>query len=203
MASGRAVARMSPGAGVLIYSPTTTYPHGEPLPAVTIVGEITVNEPEPSDVITGGFRGAASLRKIEPLPLTEIREYLLVSRIRFGFCEPDVADAEAIWALGARRAPGHRSADQRGDRRRPVPQPEDRGDPHPQPVPQAGGVLPGRNRASGRGIRCRARLVAGTVGGRYPVPPGVSATKMGRQMAGDVRIGRRPAGWLAPPAADL
>ena len=43
--------RMSRGDGILIYSPTTTYPHGEPLRAVTVVGEVTGAEPEPSDVI--------------------------------------------------------------------------------------------------------------------------------------------------------
>jgi hypothetical protein len=93
------LARMSHGDGVLIYSPTTTYPHGEPLRAVTIVGDITGDEPEPSDVITGGFRRAASLREIEPLPLDDIREHLPVSRIRFGFFELDAASAEAILAL--------------------------------------------------------------------------------------------------------
>ena len=97
------LARMSPGDGVLIYSPTTTYPKGEPLRAVTIVGEVTGSEPEPSDVITGGFRRAASLREIEPLLLEEIREYLPVSRIRFGFFELDAADAEAIRTLVAQQ----------------------------------------------------------------------------------------------------
>jgi len=96
--------QMSPGDGVLIYSPTTTYPHGEPLRAVTIVGEVTGDEPEPSDVIADGFRRAASLREIEPLPLEEIREHLPVSRIRFGFFELDAADAEAIWTLIAHRS---------------------------------------------------------------------------------------------------
>jgi hypothetical protein len=93
------LARMSPGNRVLIYSPTTTYPRGEPLRAVTIVGEVTGAEPEPSDVIPDGFRRAAGLREIEPLPLEEIREHLPVSRIRFGFFELDAADAEAIWTL--------------------------------------------------------------------------------------------------------
>lgn len=93
------LARMSPGDGVLIYSPTTTYPHGEPLRAITIVGEVTGSEPEPSDVIVGGFRRAARLREIEPLPLKGIRDHLPVSRLRFGFFELDPADAEAIWTL--------------------------------------------------------------------------------------------------------
>ena len=99
------LARMSPRDGVLIYSPTTTYPHGEPLRAVTIVGDVTGNEVEPSDVVTGGFRRAATLREIEPLSLDDIREHLPVSRIRFGFFELAAADAEAIWALLGHRSP--------------------------------------------------------------------------------------------------
>ena len=91
------LARMSPGDGILIYSPTTSYPRGELLRAVTIVGEVTGEEPEPSDVIPDGFRRAASLREIEPLPLEEIREHLPVSRLRFGFLEVEAVSAEAIW----------------------------------------------------------------------------------------------------------
>src|SRR3954452_4916412 len=101
------LARMSAGDGVLIYSPRTTYPHGEPLRAVTIVGEVSGDEPEPSDVITDGFRRAASLREIEPLHLEEIRDHLPVSRIRFGFFELDATDAEAIWTLVEHRVDAH------------------------------------------------------------------------------------------------
>jgi EVE domain len=97
------LARMSPGDGILIYSPTTSYPRGEPLRAITIVGEVTGEEPEPSDVIPGGFRRAASLREIEPLPLEEIREHLPVSRLRFGFLELDAVNAEAIWSCVTHR----------------------------------------------------------------------------------------------------
>ena len=93
------LSRMSRGDGILIYSPTTTYPGGVPLRAITIVGEVTGEAPEPSDLIPAGFRRKASLREIEPLPLEEIRTYLPVSRIRFGFFELDPPDAEAIWAL--------------------------------------------------------------------------------------------------------
>ena len=46
---------MSRGDGISIYRPATTYPGGEPLRAVTVLGEITGDEPEPSDVITGRF----------------------------------------------------------------------------------------------------------------------------------------------------
>lgn len=97
------LARMSPDDGILIYSPTTTYPEGEPLRAITIVGEVTGDEPEPSNVIAGGYCRAASLREIEPLPLGEIRERFPVSRIRFGFFELDAADAEFIRNLVAHR----------------------------------------------------------------------------------------------------
>lgn len=98
------VARMTAGDGILIYSPTTTFPGGAPLRAVTIVGEVTGDEPEPSDVIAGGFRRAARLREIEPLPLEEIRDHLPVARIRFGFFELEAVDAEVIWRLVAHQA---------------------------------------------------------------------------------------------------
>ena len=91
--------RMSRGDGILIYSPTTTYPRGEPLRAVTMVGEVTGDAPEPSEVIVGGFRRAASLREIEPLALGRVSDHLSVARIRFGSFELDAADAEAILAL--------------------------------------------------------------------------------------------------------
>jgi EVE domain len=90
------LARMSRCDGILVYSPTTTFPKGEPLRAVTFVGEVTGDAPEPSDVIPGGFRRAAALREVEPVPLADIREHLPASRIRFGCFEIDAADAETI-----------------------------------------------------------------------------------------------------------
>ena len=90
------LARMSRGDGILVYSPTTTFPKGEPLRAVTFVGHVTGDAPEPSDAIPGGFRRAADLREVEPVPLAEIRDHLPASRIRFGCFEIDAADAEAI-----------------------------------------------------------------------------------------------------------
>jgi hypothetical protein len=95
------LARMSPGDGILIYSPTTAYPDGDPLRAVTIVGEVTGKQPEPSNVIAGGYCRAASLREIDPLPLDRIREHLPSSRLRFGFFELDATDAKAILTLAA------------------------------------------------------------------------------------------------------
>ncbi|MGH3444703.1 MAG: EVE domain-containing protein [Nocardioidaceae bacterium] len=95
------LARMSPGDRILIYSPTTDYPDGAPLRAITIVGEVTGEQPEPSEVIPGGFRRAARLYEIPQLPLDRIRQHLPVSRLRFGFFELDPADARAIWKLVA------------------------------------------------------------------------------------------------------
>jgi len=93
------LARMAPGDGIIVYSPTTGYPDGEPLRAVSFVGEVTGDEPEPSEVIAGGFRRAADLREVQPVALADIRDHLPTSRIRFGFFEIDAADAEAIRAL--------------------------------------------------------------------------------------------------------
>ena len=92
------LARMARGDGIIVYSPTTSYPDGEPLRAVSFVGEVTGDEPEPSEVIAGGFRRAADLREVEPVPMQDIRDHLPASRIRFGFFEIDAADAEAIRA---------------------------------------------------------------------------------------------------------
>lgn len=98
------LARMSLGDGILIYSPRTAYPNGNLLRAVTIVGDVSGEEPEPSELIVGGFRRAARLREIDPLPLEKIRAHLPVSRLRFGFFELDPTDAEAILALASRRS---------------------------------------------------------------------------------------------------
>jgi hypothetical protein len=95
------LARMSRGDGILIYSPTTSYPSGEPLRAVTVIGEVSGDEPEPSDVIAGGFCRPAKLREIQPLPLEQVRAHLPNSRLRFGFFELSAADAEAILALAS------------------------------------------------------------------------------------------------------
>jgi hypothetical protein len=88
-----------PRDGIFIYSPATTYPTGEPLRAVTILGEVTGDGPEPSDVIAGGFYRAAKPREIQPLPLEQRRPHSPVSRLRFGFLELDTADANPILAL--------------------------------------------------------------------------------------------------------
>lgn len=93
------VARMSAGDRILMYSPTTAYPKGEPLRAITMAGEVTGKEPVPSTVIDGGWKRAATLREVEPIPLAEVRDHLQTSRIRFGFFELPDDDADAIWSL--------------------------------------------------------------------------------------------------------
>ncbi len=94
------VARMARGDVVFVYSPSTRHPDGEPLRAVTVVGEVTSDEPEPSTVIPGGFRRHAALREVEPpVPLAAVRDHLPTSRLRFGFFELDTADGEAVLAV--------------------------------------------------------------------------------------------------------
>ena len=93
------LARMATGDRLLVYSPKTSYPDGDHFQAIAIVGVVTGEEPEPSTVITGGFRRRADLREIDPLPLELLRDHLPTSRIRFGFFELSPEHAEAIWDL--------------------------------------------------------------------------------------------------------
>jgi hypothetical protein len=93
------LARMSVGDRLLMYSPKTTFPNGDPFQAIAIVGTVTGAEPEPSAVIPGGFRLRADLREIEPIPLAQIRDHLPTSRLRFGCFELERDRAEAIWKL--------------------------------------------------------------------------------------------------------
>ncbi len=93
------LARMHDGDKIVIYSPTTTFPKGPPLRAITVVGTVSGAEPEPSDVIPGGFRRRAELHEIEPLPLDRIRDCLPTSRLRFGCFELAAADAGRLWPL--------------------------------------------------------------------------------------------------------
>jgi hypothetical protein len=53
----------------------------------------------PSTVIDGGWKRAATLREVEPVPLAVVRDHLPTSRIRFGFFELPTDDADAIWRL--------------------------------------------------------------------------------------------------------
>ena len=88
---------MAVGDGILIYSPKTAFPEGDPFKAIAIVGSVTGAEIEPSTAIEGGFRRRAELREIEPLPLGAISDHLPTSKIRFGSFELAGDDADAIW----------------------------------------------------------------------------------------------------------
>ncbi len=93
------LARMSVGDRILVYSPKTGYPNGEPLQAFTIAGEVTGAGPEPSALIVGGFRRAARLWEVGPIPLARMQGRMPSGRIRFGFFELPPDDAEAIWGM--------------------------------------------------------------------------------------------------------
>ncbi len=91
--------RMAVGDRILVYSPKTAFPDGEPFQAIAIVGTVTGTEPEPSAVIAGGFRLRVDLREIEPIPLTQLRPHLPLSRLRFGCFELEPGAADAIAAM--------------------------------------------------------------------------------------------------------
>ena len=93
------LARMSLGDRILVYSPKTTFPDGDPFQAIAVVGIVAGQQPEPSPVIPGGFRLRADLREIAPISLARVRAYLPTSRLRFGCFELEVDNAEAIWNL--------------------------------------------------------------------------------------------------------
>lgn len=101
VASRQARAARPDGAGdrVLVYSPRTSHPDGEPLRAITVAGEITGPDAEQSPVIPDGFSRAADLHEVGPVPLASIRDHLPVSRLRFGFLELPAPDADAIWEV--------------------------------------------------------------------------------------------------------
>lgn len=93
------LARMSVGDRLLVYSPKTTFPKGDPFQAIAIVGTVTGAQPETSAVIPGGFRLRADLREIEPISLAQIRDHLPTSRLRLGCFELASDGADAIWNL--------------------------------------------------------------------------------------------------------
>lgn len=93
------LARMHRSDGIVIYSPRTTYPNGDPLRAITITGTVKGAEPGPRDVVANGYRGRANLREIEPPTLDRVRDHLPTSRLRFGCFDLSPAGAAAIWRL--------------------------------------------------------------------------------------------------------
>lgn len=92
-----ALARMAAGDRVLVYSPRTEHPGGEPLSAVTAVGEVT--GAQPIEVAGEQYRRAARLTVITPVPLADVREHLPVSLLRFGCFALNAERADPLWAL--------------------------------------------------------------------------------------------------------
>lgn len=93
--------RMSVGDRVVIYSPRTDHPGGEPLRAATAIGEVTgadTLEAEP-----GLFRRTANLSVIEPVPLTDLREHLPVPLLRYGCIALTAERAGPLWRVVRRQ----------------------------------------------------------------------------------------------------
>ena len=93
------LARMARGDGIIVYSPTTSYPDGEPLRAVSFVGEVTGDDPSRARSSRAGSGARQTCARSSRWPWQDIHDHLPTSRIRFGFFEIDAADAEAIRAL--------------------------------------------------------------------------------------------------------
>lgn len=92
---------MRVGDRVVVYSPRTEHPDGEPLRAVTAVGEITGDQAVAS--ATDQYRRAAIIRTIEPVPLAKVREHLPVPLLRFGCIALNDERASVLWRVVTRR----------------------------------------------------------------------------------------------------
>lgn len=93
------LAALSSGDRVVIYSPRTDHPNGDPVRAVTAVGTVT------DDALIGdesaGFARAATMVGIEPVPLDRVRELLPLPLLRFGCIALSESRGEALWAAVA------------------------------------------------------------------------------------------------------
>lgn len=90
------LSRMSTGDHIVVYSPRTEHPGGEPLSAVTAVGTVTGEQPEGDDAV--GFWLAAELRSVRPVPLDRLRDHLPVPLLRFGCVALGEAQGAGVWA---------------------------------------------------------------------------------------------------------
>ena len=75
------ISRMSPGDGLVYYSPKTSYPDGDPLKAFTAVGRVAAGEPWQAD--EAGFKPWR--RKVDyddgaPVPLGDLEQELELTR---------------------------------------------------------------------------------------------------------------------------
>jgi hypothetical protein len=104
--------RMKPGDGVVLYSPKTAYPTGEPLQKFTAIGEIEKGEPYVFDM-GGGFvphRRRVLWSKASPTPIRPLLDSLDLTRgktnwgmvFRYGLSELGADDFAKIGqAMGA------------------------------------------------------------------------------------------------------
>lgn len=92
-----ALARMAVGDRVVVYSPRTDHPDGEPLRAVTAAGQVT--GAEPVEVQPDVFQRAAELTAIEPVPLADIRAHVPVPVLRFGCIVLNAERGDPLWAI--------------------------------------------------------------------------------------------------------
>ena len=97
-----ALARMAAGDRLVIYSPRTQHPGGEPLRAVTVIGTVTRGEPD--ETSPENFRRAARLRVIEPVALADLRPDLPVPLLRFGCFVLGQQRGEQLWHAVSTRA---------------------------------------------------------------------------------------------------
>ncbi len=101
-----ALARMAVGDRVVVYSPRTDHPGGQPLRSVTALGEVT--GAEPTEVQPDVFARAAELTTIDPVPLADLREHLPVPMLRFGCIALSAERGEAVWAIVSKGVAKHR-----------------------------------------------------------------------------------------------
>ena len=83
--------RLTPGDGLIYYSPKTAYPDGTPLKAFTAIGTVRDAAPYPAEMRPGmlGYR-----RDIDWLPAAETPISLVIDRLEF---------ARGNWGMLARR----------------------------------------------------------------------------------------------------
>jgi hypothetical protein len=72
------IQRMSPGDGLVYYSPKTDYPEGEPLRQFTAIGTIAVGDPWQTE--TGLWRRAVVYEPASPTPIAPLLDSLELTR---------------------------------------------------------------------------------------------------------------------------
>ncbi len=92
-----ALACLATGDRIVVYSPRTDHPEGDPLSAVTAVGTVTGDHPL-ADEAAGSTR-APAMTGIEPVPLERIRRQLPLPLLRFGCIALSDSQGDELWAV--------------------------------------------------------------------------------------------------------